>query len=411
MATADLTRINTNIAALNTLNALRDVNRSLAMHQARLSTGRRINEAADDPAGLTLATKFSVRSDSLQRAADNIGDAKNLLSVAEGGLKKINEILGKMRIKAEQAASETLGTAERNAIAADLGQYAREIDDIVEQTTWNSQKLLDGTSDFDFQTSADYDKYTNWALGQAHDVQGSGSAGLGDLATVSGTSTGVETTDTGNVLTNGQTDGGNATFSGLTELSSGVYTVKVVLGTTDGSAADSYIQLVDSNGQPVIVDANGAANGILDNKVTFAYDTASAKDIDFGNGLQVQLASGLLTGAQTDATVTYTKSGSYSVSLADAAAARTYMNTVDTAIATVSSSLSNIGAIMDRLTFKEDALAIGKVNTDAAFNRIMNADMAAEQLEAVKMQILQQTATAMLAQANSQPQAVLQLFR
>jgi len=409
MATADLTRINTNIAALNTLNALRDVNRSLAMHQARLSTGKRINEAADDPAGLTLATKFQVRSESLQRAADNIGDAKNLLSVAEGGLKKINEILGKMRIKAEQAASETLGTAERNAIAQDLGQYAREIDDIVNQTTWNGQKLLDGTADFDFQTSADYDKYTTWSLGQSHDVQGTGTAGLGDLATVTGTSTAAEGTDPGNVIN--AVTGGQATFSGLSELSTGTYTVKLVIGTTDGSASDSYIQLVDSSGNPLTVDADGSGGGLLDNKLTFAYNAAGTFNVNFGNGLQITLEAGLTAGAKTDATVTYTKSGSYSVTLADAAAARTYMNTVDQAIATVSSSLSNIGAIMDRLTFKEDALAIGKVNTDAAFNRIMNADMAAEQLEAVKMQILQQTATAMLAQANSQPQAVLQLFR
>lgn len=409
MATADLTRINTNIAALNTLNALRDVNRTLAMHQARLSTGKRINEAADDPAGLTLATKFSVRAESLQRAMDNIGDAKNLLSVAEGGLKKINEILAKMRVKAEQAASETLGTAERNAIAQDLGQYAREIDDIVNQTTWNGQRLLDGTADFDFQTSADYDKYTNWVLSQSHDVQGSGVNGLGDLATVTGTSTAEETSDPGNWIS--AVSGGNATFSGLQELSSGTYTVKLVIGTTDGSERDSYIQLVDSNGNPVIVDADGSGGGLLDNKLTFAYNASSTYVVDFGNGLRITVASGLSAGNRQDATVTYTKSGTYSVSLADGAAARAYMNRVDQAIATVSASLSNIGAIMDRFTFKEDALAIGKVNTEAAFNRIMNADMAAEQLEAVKFQILQQTATAMLAQANSQPQAILQLFR
>jgi flagellin len=65
----------------------------------------------------------------------------------------------------------------------------------------------------------------------------------------------------------------------------------------------------------------------------------------------------------------------------------------------------------DRLSFKEDALAISKVNTEAAFNRIMNADMADEQLNTVKFQILQQTATSMLAQANQAPQSIMQLFR
>jgi flagellin len=275
MATIDFTRINTNIAALNSLNTLRDVNKSLALAQTRLSTGRRINEAADDPAGLTLATKFDVRATGMQVAMDNIGDAKNLLAVAEGGLRKINEILGKMRAKAEAAASDTLGSAERNAIKADLEQFAKEIDDIVNTTTWNNQKLIDGTANFDFHTGAASTDFTTWALSQGHN-----SANLG------------------------------------------INTITV----------------------------NSAAS------------------------------------------------------------ARAYIGSLDTAIASVSASLSNIGSMVARLTFKEDTLAIGKVNTEAAYNRIMNADMALEQLNAVRYQILQQTAIAMLAQANVAPQAVLQLI-
>ena len=400
MATVDLTRINSNIAALNTLNALRDVNKNLALHQTRLASGRRINEAADDPAGLGLATKFDVRASSLQQAIDNIGDAKNMLAVAEGGLNKINAILSKMRIKAEQAASETLGQTERDTIANDLAQYAREIDDIVHQTTWNGLALLDGTADFDFQTSADYDKYTTWVLDQAHDVQGTGTAGLGDLATVSGSSTASEVSDPSNIL--GSLSAGNTVFSGLSELSSGTYTVRLILGTSD------YLQLLDSNGNPVLVDADGTDGGLLDYKLSFTYSGAAT--YDFGVGLKVGLSTGLGDGTYT-ATISYTKSGTYSVSLDSASAARAYMDKVDDAIAVVSESLANIGAMMDRLSFKEDALAVGKINTEAAYNRIMNADMALEQLEAVKFSILQQTATAMLAQTNVAPQSVLQLFR
>jgi len=409
MATVDLTRINSNIAALNTLNALRDVNKNLALHQTRLASGRRINEAADDPAGLGLATKFDVRASSLQQAIDNIGDAKNMLAVAEGGLNKINAILSKMRIKAEQAASETLGQTERDTIANDLAQYAREIDDIVDQTTWNGLALLDGTANFDFQTSADYDKYTTWVLNQAHDVEGTGTAGLGDLATISGSSTAEIDEDPNSILS--AISAGQARFANLDELSSGTYTLVVYIGTTDGSTADSYAQLLDSNGNPVLVDADGDDGGLLDYKLTFAYDGGGTFDIDFGTGLKITLASGLTTGQKDDVTISYTKSGSYSVSLDSASAARDYMDKVDDAIAVVSESLANIGAMMDRLSFKEDALAVGKINTEAAHNRIMNADMALEQLEAVKFSILQQTATAMLAQTNVAPQSVLQLFR
>ncbi len=87
------------------------------------------------------------------------------------------------------------------------------------------------------------------------------------------------------------------------------------------------------------------------------------------------------------------------------------MSKIDDAIATVSDSIAKIGASVSRLTFKEETLVVAKINTEAAYSRIMNADMAAEQLEATKLQILQQTATAMLAQANVAPQAILALFR
>jgi flagellin len=87
------------------------------------------------------------------------------------------------------------------------------------------------------------------------------------------------------------------------------------------------------------------------------------------------------------------------------------MSSLDTAIDSVSDRLQAIGAVTSRLSFKEEALGEAQVNTEAAFNRIMNADMAMSQLEATKYQILQQTATSMLAQANQAPQALLSLFR
>jgi flagellin len=87
------------------------------------------------------------------------------------------------------------------------------------------------------------------------------------------------------------------------------------------------------------------------------------------------------------------------------------MNNIKSAIATVSSRLQTVGALVSRLSFREETVTVAKVNTEAAASRIMNADMAFEQLEATKAQILQQTATAMLSQANQAPQGVLQLFR
>ncbi len=135
MAQADITRIASNIAGLNSLNALNNVNTKLGIHQLRLATGKRINEAADDPAGLTIATKFNAKSRGLGGVAlDNIGDAKNLLSVAEAGLTKINDILLVVRDKSEQAANDALGVAEREAIRKQIDELLTEIDKIVDET-------------------------------------------------------------------------------------------------------------------------------------------------------------------------------------------------------------------------------------------------------------------------------------
>ena len=87
MATVDVTRIAGNLQALQTLNSMQSINQKLAVHQARLATGKRILEAADDPAGMVIATTFDVRRQGMKTALNTIGDAKNLMSIMEGGLK------------------------------------------------------------------------------------------------------------------------------------------------------------------------------------------------------------------------------------------------------------------------------------------------------------------------------------
>ncbi|MBU2692200.1 MAG: flagellin protein, partial [Candidatus Eisenbacteria bacterium] len=89
----------------------------------------------------------------------------------------------------------------------------------------------------------------------------------------------------------------------------------------------------------------------------------------------------------------------------------TYLDEVDSALDTVTTALARIGSMVNRMTIKEGNIAVSQVNTEAAFDRLMNADMAMEQLNLTKMQILQQTSTSMLAQANYNSQAVLALFQ
>ncbi len=415
MADNDVTRIAGNIGAMNALNALANINKQLSVHSTRLSTGKRINSAADDPAGLTIATKMQSRSEGLKQALSNIGDAKNLMAVAESGMGRLSDILIQMRNKAEAAASDTMGSTERGIIKDQLIAYAAQIDDVVAQTKWNGNKLIDGNAGtLKFQTGADQGETTDLAA-----IQNMDSATLGLVttlanSTVTGTfdATGLTTASSGvrSALA------GQARFSasgaGMSELATGSYSVRVTIGAS-GVAGASTAQLFDASGNAVDVDANGVDGGATASSLAFTYTDGAASTVDFGNGLRVVVgaADTLATGTHAVQAVSYAKSGTKSIAATTNDQYAAYMNTVETAINTVNTNLSKIGALTSRLNFKEDQISTSQINVEASYNRIMNANMAEEQVNASKLMILQQTATAMLAQANAAPQFLLSLFK
>lgn len=306
------TRINTNIGALNALKSLNDITNRMSVAQLRLATGKRINTAADDAAGYSIAKKFNVRAQGLGQALNNIGSAKNLLSVAEGHLNNIVDILTQMKTKATQAADDSLGTSERTAIKAELAALATQVSLEVTQATWNSKAIFSGT--------------------------------------------GSSNATAGNVLFRFQIGAGNSTTNDLLQfnlLKTG--NVSLESGNTGFKATQMRL---DSSG---------------------------------GTRLSGNTLAGSLLGSS--------------------ASAQALMGRIDSAVADVSEALSYIGSVVNRLTYQETSLTVAKTNTEAARSRIEDADMAYEQLESTKLQILQQTASAMLAQANTGPQAILSLFR
>ncbi|MFN3531413.1 MAG: flagellin [Candidatus Brocadia sp.] len=306
------TRINTNIGALNALKSLNDITNRMAVAQLRLATGKRINTAADDAAGYSIAKKFNVRVQGLGQALNNIGSAKNLLSVAEGHLNNIVEILTQMKTKATQAADDSLGTSERTAIKAELAALATQISLEVTQATWNSKPIFSGT--------------------------------------------GSSNATAGNVLFRFQIGAGNSTTNDLLKFNL-LKTGNVSLESGNTGFRATQLRL----------DASG------------------------GTRLSGNTLAGSLVGSS--------------------ASAQELMGRIDSAVADVSEALSYIGSVVNRLTYQETSLTVAKTNTEAARSRIEDADMAYEQLEATKLQILQQTASAMLAQANTGPQAILGLFK
>jgi len=147
-----LTRINSNIQALKSLSALKQVNEKLNIHQNRIATGKRINSAAEDPAGYHLATKLESRKRGLDMALHNVKNAQNILNVAEDGYKNIMDMLQTIKEKATQAADYSLSSSQRSAIDEQVNAMISEVDDIVDETTFNGKNLINGGFEGKFHT-------------------------------------------------------------------------------------------------------------------------------------------------------------------------------------------------------------------------------------------------------------------
>ena len=275
MALGDFTRINTNVSLLNAYNQLQATNQEMSTRQLRLATGSRLNAAEDDTAGFSIASSLRSKIRGQGQAQINIGDAKSLLTVAEGSLDSVMEILQTMKEKTVQAANDTMSSAERTQIDTQLTALSAEITDQLGDSKFNGTSLFTSTA-FSFQVGA--------------------------------------------------------------------------------SAGDSFSVTVGT----MTVDQLGVQAGAID--------------------------------------------------VSTAALATALMATIDTAITTISNKVASVGDNQKRLTFKEGAITTAITNNEAALSRIADADFAKEQMELVKLQILQQTGIAAVAQANASTQAVVGLL-
>ena len=145
MAIGDTFRVNTNIGALTSLDHITILNRNLEKIQLKIATGKSIVETADNPANATLSTLLTARQRGLAAALLNTQIGKSALEIAEGGLVTMVEIITAMREKVVQAANDALGPTEKASIQVELAQRSAEFDDLVDETTFNDRKLLDGT--------------------------------------------------------------------------------------------------------------------------------------------------------------------------------------------------------------------------------------------------------------------------
>ncbi|GGO78010.1 flagellin [Nocardioides deserti] len=377
-------RINQNIDALNSYRNLSVTQGQMSKSLEKLSSGFRINRAADDAAGLAISEGLRSQVGGLKVAVRNTQDGVSVVQTAEGALTETHSILQRMRDLSVQASNDGgLNADAKSNIQKEITQLTEELDRIATTTKFNGTELLDGSYAGKFQVGANVTETIDVAVGTSMSASGLGvdtvdvttggpqwtfdpgavdyAATAGPVITVDVESSGARTLDVTGWDTTGSADAASKNQALLQkafdkELGSSGYTVKV----------GDYGQIT-ANGP------TGAATGDL-----------------------------AIAGAGVTGTATFSNAGS---------GAEAAISAIDDAIETVSTTRAELGAKQNRFEHTINNLNVAIENLSASESRIRDTDMASEMMNFTRSQILSQAGTAMLAQANQAPQGVLSLLR
>ena len=391
-------RINQNIAALNAHRNLVATDNALSKSLERLSSGFRINRAADDAAGLAISEKLRAQVRGLAQAIRNAQDGISMIQTAEGALNEVHSMLQRMRELALQAANDTLSSEDRAAINREIQQLRAEIDNVSQRTTFNGKPLLTGalSGQFDTQNST----AANATINGSEQDRATVPANSFDVTNaVGGTYT---FTASGSQLTLQLGGSGPSQTLDLSDVSVG--------------AGRTYTLNFDRLGISFAVEANSGNQG----PITGAHIAAGLNNrtVVVTNGaaqFQVGPAASDWLGVAFEAVDVSRLNlapalGNFNTSQT-VANAQALVTALDSALNTVSGRRGKFGAVQNRLEHTVASLGVAQENMSAAESRIRDVDMAQEMVRFTRNQILLQAGTAMLAQANAAPQVVLQLLR
>ena len=381
--------INTNIASLNAQRNLTTSQSALATSLQRLSSGLRINSAKDDAAGLAISERFTAQIRGVNQATRNANDGISLAQTAEGALGAVGNNLQRIRELAVQSSNSTNTATDRAAIQKEVAQLQSEINRVASQTSFNGNKLLDGSfSGSAFQVGADAGQTIT-----VSSITNSNTTALGTTAFATSAATNVATTDAlVGVTINGNNGNGAILISDVTAATANTSTTTKanalasainaqydktgVYATITGAAGAEQIQLASTTGgQGFTVSAGSTNAGVATTAVSATSDTVAT------------LNTSTFVGAQRAITLS------------------------DAALTTVNSGRADLGAIQNRFSSAVSNSQSTSENLSAARSRIQDADFASETASLTRGQILQQAGTAILAQANSLPNGVLALLR
>lgn len=392
--------INHNIAALNTYRQLSSNNVMGQRSLEKLSSGLRINRAGDDAAGLAISEKMRGQIRGLDQASRNAQDSISLIQTAEGALNETHSILQRMRELAAQAASDTNTDVDRGEIQKEINQLTDEIDRIANTTEFNTQKLLEGSK-----------------VGLRDQIEGKVTTQLNTTANVTAGTTAAGKTSVINAT-------GTIIITRVNQTTANAKT-EFVIGDPNGFGVTASVSL-GSTLETIQISATSVAFKLaltnlkdmqVGESITISVRKYEEALTDASSSLSMQIGANsgqnILVGINDmkAEAIGVRSAGGAALDVGDYQKSTAAVTSINNAIELVSAERSKLGAVQNRLEHTINNLGTSSENLSAAESRIRDVDMAKEMMEFTKNSILAQAANAMLAQANQQPQNVLQLLR
>lgn len=380
--------VNTNVASLSVQSNLNRASESVSTTMARLSSGLRINSAKDDAAGMQIASRLTTQIKGMTVAARNANDGISIIQTAEGALKESASILQRMREIAVQAKSGSNSQDDRDALNSEFQELTDELTRKAQSTTFGTGlKLLDGSAGIlTFHVGA------NTGPAEQINVSLSGDFTANSLFKATKAVPAVAA---------------DATTTGLQETKVGEYS----RFTIDSTGKRNILALADTKQE---------AKAVKDADAKLKVAQAALKTVDKNDGAAVQAAADAVATARSDFD---TATAAYSAKIDANAATKALndtamgdnigasMDAIDKALQTINSAVADLGAKQNRLTSTVSNLRNTIQNAIASRGQIQDVDYAAETSELTKNQTLQQASTAILAQANQLPAAILKLLQ
>lgn len=402
--------INTNVASLNSQRQLAGSTGLLATATQRLSSGLRINSAKDDAAGMSISERMTAQVRGLDQARRNANDGISLAQTAEGALAEVGNNLQRVRELAVQAANSTNKLGDRQTIQDEITQLKNEIQRMTEQTSFNGNKLLDGSfTAKTFQVGAD--------AGQSITID---SVANTNLSSLGGRNyiRGVSAVATGSISKAGGTGGVDAIANGLkikytdsTGTAQSVSLGSIGAASTGEQRAGQIVEAINKQSEKTGVTATLDENNKIQVRSNGSLGELSKASFSLTGGWKASAtglstkASASLAGNNTLGITDLTVTGHDSKNATNAIAR------IDNAIKEVNAFRAKLGAFQNRFSSAITSLQTSSENISASRSRVKDADFANESATLARANVLQQAGTAMLAQANQQPQQALQLLR